>query len=220
MKQQYHTPQGTGAWLNQRVGNLTASRMADAMARLKPTDKQRKANEPGSPAEARRKYLIEIVCERLTGDAVPHYVNDFMRWGIEQEPNGKAAFEARTGLLLTSCGYHTHPAIAHFGATPDSLVDADWVFELKCPQTKTHIEWMLDGDVPEQHRPQILAQLACTGRKSAWFCSYDPRLPEKQSLMILPWHPPAEEIAKVEAEAIAFLAEADALFQQITESQP
>ena len=204
--------QGSGAWLNARVGCLTASRMAEAMARLKPA----KGETVGKPAADRRNLLIELLAERLTGDAVPHFVNDLMRWGIEQEPFAKAEFEAISGELLTSCGFILHRQIAHFGATPDALLGDDAVVEIKCPQTKTHIAWMLDGDVPEQHRAQILAQLACTGRSRAVFVSFDPRLPERQRLFLREWTPEAEQIAAVEQEARAFLAELDAMFERLT----
>ena len=49
-----YAPQGSGAWLNARVGHLTASRMADAMAVLK----------SGKASEARNKLMIELCAER------------------------------------------------------------------------------------------------------------------------------------------------------------
>lgn len=197
--------QGSGAWLNQRVGKLTASRMADAM------DFTGKGKE-----SAKRKALkIEVLAERLTGDAVPHFVSEFMKWGIEVEPEAKQAFELRTGKILTPCGFVPHPQIPDFGASPDSLLGSEFVFEAKCPQTTTHIAWMLAGGVPEQHKPQILAQLACTRRTAAYFCSYDPRLPERQRLYIVEWEPKREEIEAVEEAARVFLAEVEAMFDQL-----
>lgn len=74
------------------------------------------------------------------------------------------------------------------------------------------------GEVPEQHKPQILAYLACTGRCDATFVSFDPRLPESQQLFIVEWTPEPGEIARVEAAAVAFLDEVDAMFRQLTES--
>jgi putative phage-type endonuclease len=204
-----HAPaQGTGAWLNQRVGRLTASRMADAMAMLK----------SGKPSEARRKLMIELLAERLTGDAVPHFVSADMQWGLEQEPVAKSAYEARSGILLTPCGFFLHPEIEHFGATPDALIDDDSVIEFKCPRTTTHVTWLMEGGVPDQHKPQILAQLACTGRQRAVFASFDPRMPEKHQLYVAEWEPPFAEIEAVEDAARQFLAELDAMFTQITEA--
>jgi len=201
-------PQGSGAWLSARAGCLTASRMADAMAMLK----------SGKPSESRNKLMIELLAERMTGDAAPHFVNDAMRWGIEQEPMAKSAFEAATGNLLDACGFVLHPSIEHFGASPDAFLDADAVVEFKCPTTTTHIGWLLAGVVPEQHKPQILAQLACTERAHAIFVSFDPRMPAARQLFIKEWTPTLAEIEAVETAAREFLADLDRMFAQLTEA--
>lgn len=194
------------AWLASRCGKLTASRMADAMD----------VTKAGKSSAARTKLLHELLAERLTGDAVPHHVNDFMRWGLEQEPYAKEAFEVATGSLLIPCGFVDHPEIADFGATPDSLLDRDALVEFKCPQTTTHIAWKLAGVVPEQHRPQILAQLACTGRTRAAFVSFDPRVPAKAQLFVREWTPERSEIEAVEEAARQFLREVESMWEALT----
>lgn len=200
--------QGSGAWLNARCGRLTASRMAAAMD-------FKKTGEPGAE---RVKLMKELLAERLTGDAVPHYVNDFMRHGIEFEPQAKEEYQIVSGNILTPCGFFEHPTIEYFGASPDALIDADAVFESKCPQTTTHIGWIEAGKVPDQHKPQILAQLACTRRQRAVFVSFDPRIPGRQRLFIREWEPSADEIAAVEQAAVDFLRELDQRFQNLVES--
>lgn len=196
------------AWLSSRCGKLTGSRMAEAMEMTK----------AGKPSAARVKLMHEILAERMTGDAVPHYVSDYMRWGIDQESSAKAAFELQSGELLTACGFYDHPSIDNFGATPDSVLGADAVVEFKCPQTTTHIAWKLAGEVPEQHRAQILAQLACTGRTRAVFVSYDPRVPARQQLFVREWTPERAEVERIEDAARAFLAEVDRMWTQLTEA--
>lgn len=194
------------AWLAQRTGKLTGSRMADAMDFTK----------AGKSSAARTKLMHEILAERLTGDVVPHFVNDLMRWGLEQEPAAKDAFEVATGSLLIPCGFVDHPEIGDFGSTPDALLDRDAVVEFKCPQTTTHIAWKLAGEVPEQHRPQILAQLACTGRTRAVFVSFDPRVPPQSQLFISEWTPEPAEIEAVEKAALDFLAEVEQMWEALT----
>lgn len=194
--------QGTGQWLAQRVGKLTASRMADAMAVLK----------NGKPAATRAALLKELLAERITGDAVPHFVSGPMKHGIECEPLAKDEYEEFTGEILVPCGFIEHPTIPNFGATPDALRGSDGVAEIKCPQTSTHIEWILAGEVPEQHRPQILAQLACTRRTRALFISFDPRIVGNKRMFIKEWTPEPEEIAAVECAARDFLAELESMW--------
>ncbi len=199
------TGESKGAWLNRRCGRLTGSRMNDALDVLK----------NGKPSAARTKYMHELLAERLTGNSVPHYVNDFMRWGIEQEPVAKAAFELETGQLITPCSFFEHPVIHDFGATPDGLLSEDAVIEFKCPQTTTHIAWKLAGEVPEQHRLQILAQLACSRRSRAVFVSFDPRCPPKSQLFIREWTPAQSELQSLEDGARQFLAELESMWEQL-----
>lgn len=193
------SPEAKAAWLQARCGNLSASRMADAMDTLK----------NGKPGAKRIALMKELIAERMTGDSVPHYVNERMLRGLELEPAGKAEFELCTGVLLRPCKFIFHPTIPDFGATPDALIDADSVFEMKAPDTVRHIEYMLAGNVvPEQYRPQVLAQLACTGRKRVMFMSYDPRvLNERKRVHIVEWTPERAEVEAVEEAARAFLAE-------------
>ena len=200
--------QGSGAWLNMRVGRLTASRMADAMAMRK----------DGKPSESRNKLLVELLAERLTGDATPHFVSAPMLWGIENEPHAKAAYEAASGNLLDKCGFTLHPEIEHFGASPDAHIGDNAVFEAKCPNSTTHVSWLIERKMPEQHKPQVLAQLACTGRSVAVFVSFDPRMPPNKQLMIVDWIPTREEIEHVEECARTFLADLDSMFRQLTEA--
>lgn len=201
-------PQGSSAWLSARCGHLTASRMADAMAIL----------NSGKPSEARNKLMIEILAERMTGDAMPHYVNDAMRWGAETELLAKEAYQTASGNLLDACGFILHPSIEYFGASPDAMLDDDAVVEFKCPTSTTHIGWLLAGVMPDQHKPQVLAQLACTQRTRAVFVSFDPRMPANRQLFIKEWTPTAAEIEAVETAAREFLRELDAMFQQLAEA--
>lgn len=197
--------QGTGPWFAQRVGKLTASCMADAMATLK----------NGKPAAARIALLKELLAERMTGMAVPHAVTPAMRFGTENEPVAKSEYEDETGEILVPCGFYDHPTIENFGATPDALRGRDAVAEIKCPNTATHVDWLLAGEVPEQHKPQIMAQLACTRRQHALFISFDPRIPGTRRMFVKEWTPDPAEIAAVEAAARDFLAELERCWEQL-----
>jgi putative phage-type endonuclease len=200
--------QGTGEWFNARTGKLTASRMRSATKRLK----------NGEDSAERKNLKIEILCERMTGDIVDKFVNNAMSWGIEKEPEAKAAYEAKTGRLITDVGFIDHPRIEFCGASPDGFVE-DGLIEIKCPTTATHVSWILDGGIPEEHKAQMTLQAAVTGRSWVDFVSYDPRMPEPQQLLIRRFYPTPAEIAEIESEAEKFLAEVDALFDTITKRE-
>lgn len=195
------------AWLSARAGKLTASRMGAALDFRK----------DGTPGAARVKLMHEILAERLTGDSVRHYVTDAMQWGIEREAEARAAYEADTGALVADAGFYDHPRIDLFGATPDGLIDADGLIEIKCPQTATFVEWRMAGVVPAMHKPQMLAQLACTGRRWCEFVAFDPRVKNPaHRLFVRRFAPTADEIAEIEAAAERFLAEVEALWETLT----
>ena len=197
--------QGSGAWHNQRCGKATASRTKAIVKRLK----------NGDDSAERKALKIEILCERLTGDVVDKFVTLAMTRGIEEEPRAKEAYEQKTGRLIKDVGFVDHPSIPFCGASPDGLVD-DGLVEIKCPNSTTHIGWVLAGVVPEEHKPQMILQCACTGRAWVDFVAYDPRMPEPQRLFVRRYTPTAEEIAEVEAEAVKFLQEVEAMFDELS----
>lgn len=195
------------AWLRARSGKLTASRMKDAVAVLK----------NGSPAKARSDLIRDLLAERLTGDSVRHYVSDAMQHGLDAEAEAKEVYEATTGVFIGAAGFYDHPKIDGFGATPDGLLRPDGLIEVKCPTTPKFVEWRMDGVVPDEHKPQMLAQCACTGRKWVEFVAYDPRVRDEAArLFVRRFIPTAEEIAACEAAAEKFLAELEAAWEILT----
>jgi putative phage-type endonuclease len=197
--------QGTGAWFNARTGKITASRMRSAMKRLK----------NGEDAAERKNLKIEILAERMTGDIIEKFVNAAMQWGIDQEGPAKAAYEAATGRIVTDVGFIDHPEIEWCGASPDGFVN-DGLIEIKCPTTSTHLSWVIDGGIPEEHIAQMTLQCAVTKRGWCDFVSYDPRVAQAQQLFVRRFYPTDEQIETVEREARLFLQEVEGLFQLIT----
>lgn len=192
--------QGSEAWLQARLGRVTASRIADLMARTK-----------SGWGASRANYMADLICERLTGAPVQSSFNSAaMQWGTEQEPNAADAVEFRLGLDLTPCGFIEHPSIPMAGASPDRLIGEDALLEIKCPNTATHIETLLSGEVADKYFKQMQWQLACTNRKRALFASYDPRLPENLRLFTRWIQRDDLGIGEMEREVEKFLSELDA----------
>lgn len=200
------TAEQKAAWLADRCGKLTASRMADAMATLR----------DGRPAAARTKLLHELLAERLTGSSVSHVVTDAMQWGLDNEDEAVDRFVELTGRTVRLSRFYEHPVLTNFGATPDRELD-DGLLEVKCPTTTRFIEWTLAGVIPEEHKPQMAAQLLCTGKKWCGFLAYDPRVKnERKQLFMRKYEPTEEELHKVFAAASVFLDELDEMFDRFT----
>ena len=190
--------QGTEEWFTIRIGKVTASRVADVIAKTK----------TGYSA-TRDNYMAQLVCERLTGQKGESFSNAAMQHGTETEPLARLSYEVTQNVLVDEVGFVPHPSIEMAGASPDGLVGDDGLLEIKCPNTATHIETLLSQTVPGKYNTQMQFQMACTGRQWCDFVSFDNRLPAELQLFVK--RVPRDEvfIRLIEAEIVQFLAELD-----------
>jgi putative phage-type endonuclease len=196
--------QRTEAWLQIRAGKVTASRVADMLAKTK----------TGWGA-SRKNYAAQLVAERLTGTVEPSFSSPAMQHGIDTEPQAREAYCQHMLCSVVEIGFVDHPKIEMAGASPDGLIADDGLVEIKCPGTATHIETLLGGSVPDKYRLQMLFQMACTGRAYCDFVSYDPRLPETMRLFVQRVPRDDGAIAEIERETIKFLAEVEETVTQL-----
>jgi putative phage-type endonuclease len=188
--------QGTPEWHAARLGKVTASRIADVMAKTKTGYGAGRAN-----------YMAELICERLTGASAERFTNAAMAWGTDMEPQARETYAFVNAVDVAQIGFVLHPTIDDAGASPDGLVGDDGLVEIKCPNTATHIETLLSGKVPQKYADQMQWQMACTGRQWCDFVSYDPRLPDHLSLWVRRVARDDDRIAEMTAEVGAFLSE-------------
>jgi putative phage-type endonuclease len=189
--------QRTDDWFAARLGKVTASRVADVIAKTKTGYGAGRAN-----------YMADLVVERLTGQKASSFTNAAMEWGTEQEPNAKAAYAAKTGILVEDVGFIDHPTVAMSGASPDGLAEEGLV-EIKCPNTATHLEYIFEGKPPQKYVTQMQWQMACAGKPWCDFVSYDPRLPERLQLLVVRVPRDDDYIKMLEQEVTIFLQELD-----------
>jgi len=196
--------QGIEAWFNIRIGKVTASRVADVLAKTKT-----------GYSTTRDNYMAQLVCERLTGQKGESFTNAAMQHGTETEPLARAAYEARYDVLVDEVGFVSHPTIEMSGASPDGLVGDDGLIEIKCPNTATHIETLLSESVPNKYYTQMQFQIACTGRKWCDFVSFDNRLPTELQMFVKRVPRDDMYIKLIEDEIVKFLAELDTKINQL-----
>jgi putative phage-type endonuclease len=191
--------QGTPEWQALRVGKLTASRVADMLATVKTGESM-----------SRKNLRADLIAERLTGSKTDSYSNSAMNWGVETEPQARVAYEVFSYNFVDQVAFVDHPTIANFGCSPDGLVGDDGLIEIKCPNTSTHLEYIETRKPPSKYLTQMMSQMSVTGRRWCDWVSFDPRLPDGLKLLVVRIERDDEMIAKIEAEAINFLAEVDA----------
>lgn len=190
--------QRTPEWFQQRCGKVTASRVADILAKTK----------TGYSA-SRQNYAAQLVAERLTGTPAESFTNSAMQWGTDTEPAARAAYETATGHFVTEVGFIPHPDIEFAGASPDGLVGDDGLVEIKCPNTATHIDYLLNRKIPSKYEAQMAWQIICTGRQWCDWVSFDPRMPEHLQLLVIQYMPTEEYLQEITKEVVSFLDEVE-----------
>lgn len=189
--------QGSDEWFSARLGKVTASRVADVIAKTK-----------SGPSASRLTYMAELISERLTGKPGPFFQSPAMAWGTETEGQARSAYEAAAGVLVETVGFIPHATIMDAGASPDGLVGLDGLVEIKCPNTSTHIDTLISQKVPSKYITQMLWQMECTGRSWCDFVSYDPRLPnDTMHLFIQRVERDDEKLNEIRESVMSFLEE-------------
>lgn len=183
-------------WYTARCGKVTASRIADVMAKTK----------TGYGA-GRGNYMAELVAERLTGTVAESFTNAAMQWGTEKEPDARAAYQFHFDQAVEEVGFVLHPSIDLSGCSPDGLIGTDGMAEIKCPNTATHIDTLLTCSIPDKYIKQMQWQMRCCERTWCDFISFDPRLPERMQLFVKRIDRDDELLAEIEHEVSIFLRE-------------
>lgn len=200
--------QGDLEWKRNRCGKVTASRVADVIAKTKSGYSASRAN-----------YMTELVIQRF-GVISNGFTNSAMQWGTETEPLARIEYENRNLVSVVEVDFIDHPTIEMAGCSPDGLV-GDGLLEIKCPNSTTHFEYLLACEVPEKYKPQMAWQMACTGAEWCDFVSYDPRVPEGLQYFETRFYRYEEGcmelIETLESEVIKFLGEVDAMYKKLKE---
>lgn len=195
-------PQGSPEWLAARAGKVTASRISDVMA--------------AKTTAAYKNYQAQIVAEILTGQPQESgFTNAAMQWGTDKEPLARAEYEMFCAWDVEEVGLVLHPTIERGASSPDGLVSSDGLVEIKCPNTTTHLQTLIDKKQPSKYEYQMLWNMACTGRKWCDFVSYDPRLPDDLQLFVHRFDRDDKRIAEIEAAITQFLSEVDEMIDNI-----
>lgn len=188
--------QRSDEWFACRAGKVTASALHKVMARTK----------SGYGAD-RANYLTQLVIERMTGKPADSYSNAAMQWGIDTEPQARAAYGEHIGDMPVEIGFIDHPEIAMTGASPDGLVGFDGMVEIKCPTPATHWATLDGAPIDRKYLYQMQWQMACAERDWCDFVSYDPRWPEPLRLHVRRVERDPELLAELTGEVVKFLDE-------------
>lgn len=156
--------QGTPEWFAARAGIPTASMFATVLA----------SGRGGGESVTRRKYMLTLIGEILTGEVQEGYSNAHMERGKMMEDDARVSYEFASGNETTRVGFVRNELA---GASPDSLVGSAGLLEIKTKLPHLQLECLLDDVLPSEHVMQVQGQLWVTGREWCDFVSYWPKLP-------------------------------------------
>ena len=193
-----HCEQNSDEWLRARMGIPTASMFATVMAKGK----------AGADSKTRRTYLHKLAGEILTGQPMDSFTNYHMERGHQMEGEARAAYAFVTDNAPDLVGFIRR---GRAGASPDSLIGADGLLEIKTKLPHLMIETILRGDMPPEHRAQCQGQLWIAEREWLDLACYWPGMP----LFIHRAKRDEAYISDLSAAVDAFNDELDAVVEQV-----
>lgn len=188
-------------WFAARAGVITASRVADLMARTKT-----------GPSASRKNMITLLAVERLTGQCVETYTNAAMQRGVDMEAEALDAYAFEMGVSVDAVDFVKSAQFANVGCSPDGIVGDVGLVEVKCPAAMAkHVEALQSSAHAEEYRWQLQMQLLVTGREWVDAVSYDPRFPAGLQLAIRRVFVDAEDHEALKAEIVKADAEIEAM---------
>lgn len=164
--------QGTYEWHAIRSGMVTGTTLKSAV---------------GSKA-VQKTLMNQLIAERMTEPEIRELNSEAVERGKELEPIALKEAAKKTGEDYQICGMLISEEIDGFGLSPDGVVwDQGEIvggIEIKCPDSKKHVEYLLGDAIPKDYLHQVLAPFVCGDEVQWWdFCSFDDRNYERPIFM-------------------------------------
>lgn len=157
----YNSIQGSDEWKKERSGHFTASKASDLL--MSPNTK------------GYQNLINQIAYEKITGEPVESYKNEWMEYGNEMESIAREQYELLTFNKVHQIGFMELNEWA--GASLDGIISTDKQIEIKCVKWNTQMEYLSSLEIPTNYYKQMQFQLFVSDRMSCDFFSYHPKLP-------------------------------------------
>lgn len=185
--------QGSDEWLAARCGLLTASEMKLIIT---PTLKV-------ASNDKERRHLWQLMTQRITRYVAPHYINDDMLRGKEDEIEARILYDKHYAPV-TEMGFITNDRFGFtLGFSPDGLVADDGFIECKSRRDDLQVEFitenLLEGVIPAEYIMQIQTGYLVSERKWCDFNSYSGGL-HMVTMLVHPDHVIQEAILNAAGE--------------------
>ena len=153
--------QGSSDWFQARLGIATASNFAAILAK--------------GEGKTRAKYMRRLAGEILCGDPAETFNNGHMDRGKEMEGEARNWYAFTREVTPQQVGFLVN---GRMGYSPDSLIGADGLLEIKTALPDILIEAILRGDFPPEHKAQCQGGLLVSEREWIDLVVYWPKMPK------------------------------------------
>lgn len=191
--------QGSPQWFAARAGIVTASEFHCVLA----------SGKSGADSKTRRKYMLRLIAERITGEPQESYTSAAMERGKLMEAEARDYYAFMTDVEPVRVGFLKRGRI---GCSPDSLIGDDGLHEIKTKESHRHIEVLLADKLPPEHVAQCQGSLWVSEREWVDFQSYWPKMPP----FIKRVYRDDVYIKQLEKAVTSFIQEMDELYDRIT----
>lgn len=163
--------QGSEEWDNLRLGIITASVVGQLIT---PSTIRVAANATS------RSKIAEIAAERITARSADFGWSRDMERGTLDEPYARDAYAEHMGVEVEQVGFmeREFPEQATtIGFSPDGLIGADGLIEIKSRKPRIQVQTILADEVPAENMAQIQTGLLVSGREWCDYVSYSGGMP-------------------------------------------
>jgi hypothetical protein len=160
MMQIHNMPQGTPEWFEVRKGIPTASKFKDILAQGK--------------GLMRASYMSFLAGEIVSGDPGETYKNADMERGHAMEPDAREMYAFIVETEPETVGFITN---GQKGGSPDSLIRANGLLEIKTCKPSVLVELIRKDQFPPEHKAQCQGNLWVAEREWIDIICYWPKMP-------------------------------------------
>lgn len=153
-------------WYDARLGIPTSSMFSTVLAK----------GRDGGDSKTRRTYMLKLAGERLTGTPMDNYTNEHMERGHEFEDEARDAYAFLKDAEPERVGF-LYDEKNRTGCSPDALIGADGVLEIKTALAHILIGYIDKNAFPSEHKAQCQGALWITERAWVDIAIYCPGLP-------------------------------------------
>lgn len=153
--------QRSNDWFNARLGKFTASGIHKLLGKQ-------------GLGETGKTYCFEKAIELVFGkDDSDSFTSFDIQRGVELEPMAFKKFcETKIEDFIDIQETTFFPYGEVGGASPDGLVGADAILEIKCPRPNKFFNIVATGQIDKEYIAQMQMQMLCSNSKRAYFFNY------------------------------------------------